>query len=173
MRQDVRMKTSPLRALVVVALSVLALAGCTLAPTPSPSPTAAPEPMSIEQAGQYYLDTVCPSNAVAGALSEAYAADDLGAFTTAAATARDAYKASATRFASTDVTWPDPVTVADILVLRDASIALATAYEELTKIVALDEANSVSFPDGAKAGEASQRIRTALDLSSDPEVSCG
>jgi hypothetical protein len=128
--------------------------------------------MSVEEAGQYYLDTVCPSNAVSGALSTAYAEGDLAAFTAAAATARDTYKSSAARFGDESVVWPEAV-AADIVTLRDTSIVIAASYESLSAITTLDDANTVTFPDSTEAAEASQRIRDALDLSSDPEVSCG
>lgn len=161
------MKTSPIRAIVTVAIAVLALTGCT-----APAPTeVAPQPMSIEQAGEYYLDTVCPANEVGQALGAAYQAQDLAAFTAAAEVARDAYKESGLRFSDETVVWPDAV-AADILILRDASIALATSYQSLSEVKTLEEADAVVFPTSADSAEASTRIRDALGLSSDPEVSC-
>ena len=162
------MKTSPLRALVTVAIAVLALTACTTAPT---EPVVETEAISIEEAGAYYLDTVCPANEVGEALGTAYQAQDLAAFTAAAEVARDAYKESGLRFSDETVVWPDSV-AADILILRDASIALATSYQTLSEVKTLEEADAVVFPNSADSAEASSRIRDALGLSSDPAVSC-
>ena len=161
------MKTSPLRALVAVTIAVLALTACS-SPT---APVDETEPMSIEQAGEYYLDTVCPANEVGQALGTAYQAEDLAAFTAAAEVARDAYKESGLRFSDETVVWPDAV-AADILILRDASVALATSYQSLSEVKTLEEADAVVFPTSDDSAAASSRIRDALGLSSDPEVSC-
>ena len=150
--------------------TTLALSACTGGTAPTPTPTAAAA-MSVEEAGQYYLDTVCPTNGVGEALGAAYQAGDLAAFTAAAGVARDAYKEAAARFGDADVVWPDSV-AGNIAVVRDATIALATSYESLSQVASLEDADAVAFPDSADASAASQVIRTALDLSSDPAVSC-
>ena len=156
------------RAVAVFTLLALALTGCTAPPAPEPTVIA----MSVEEAGQYYLDTVCPANAVGEALAAAYTAQDLDAFRGAAADARDTYKESATRFGAEDVVWPADVE-ADVIVLRDASIAIAASYETLSTIESLDAAAEVQFPSSDDSAAASARIRDALGLSSDAAVSCG
>ena len=150
--------------------TTLALSACTGGAAPTPTPTAAAA-MSVAEAGQYYLDTVCPTNSVGEALGTAYQAGDLEAFTAAAAAARDAYKEAGVRFGDADVVWPDSV-AGNIVVLRDASIALAASYESLSQVTSLEEANAIAFPDSADASAASQAIRADLELSSDPAVSC-
>ncbi|CAN5586171.1 hypothetical protein BH10ACT7_BH10ACT7_15200 [soil metagenome] len=161
------MKTSPLRAIITVTIAVLALTACSTLT----APVVENEAMTVEEAGAYYLETVCPANEVGEALGAAYTAQDLPAFTAAAEVARDAYKESGLRFADETVVWPEAV-AADILILRDASIALATSYQTLSEVTTLQEADAVVFPTSADSAEASSRIRDALGLSSDPAVSC-
>lgn len=156
------------RAVAALAFVALTLGGCSAAPAPQPSASE----MSIEEAGEFYLDTVCPTNAVGRDLAQAYSAQDVEAFTAAAAVARDAYKESAARFGSEEVVWPAEIEP-DIIILRDASIAIAASYETLSQVTSLDEADQVQFPSSDDSAGAAGRIRDVLGLTSDAAESCG
>jgi hypothetical protein len=92
-------------------LFVLLLSGCTSpanggsatetapvsqASTPSPTPT--PEAMSVEDAANYYLDTVCPANAASETWNTATASGEFAAYKASAQPLVDAYSAAAARF---------------------------------------------------------------------------
>lgn len=173
--------------IAISAVILIALSGCSSdsasAPTspaatvaamdPSSEPTPAPTPtmMSIEQAGDYYLGTVCASNKVGDANNKAF---DSQSYKKIKKTARQAITASrdaAKRLDDETVIWPANV-AKDILVIQDAYFEEIAYYETLSHVSNLEEANSVPYNVAKKTSKSAQRIRLRLELPSDTNKGC-
>ena len=168
----------------VAALSVLRLAGCTSpadsgsasetipasqAATPSPTPT--PEAMSVEDAANYYLDTVCPANAASEAWNTATASGEFAAYKASAQPLVDAYSAAAARFDDPTVLWPAQVEAADITALSSSYYADISVLQGIANAATETEAN-FAFANRDAAAAASQKIRARLGITSDTSSSC-
>lgn len=160
-------------ALALAAGALLTVTGCALL---------GPQEMSIEDAGERYLNIVCTSNAAgarADAIIEAAIAEldaggnpDPAPFFAAAAEARDLSQRSAALLGSEDVVWPE-VVADDIKLVQRLLIGDVTYWEAQSKAGTLDAAWEMDFPaeDPAIASSA-QVVRSGLNLGADLEASC-
>lgn len=170
----------------VLALSALALAGCsggaqtssapsetaTATPTATPSPT--PTVMTKAEAGKFYLATVCPGNVLTDKAVKVVQAEpfNLKAAKTATAAVRDSYRKTIETLSDEKVLWPATVK-ADIAALADNMYAELSGAENVTNqttdqnfISSWNEWSSMDAPPTA------QKIRVKLGLSSDTDASC-
>lgn len=158
--------------LLIVAL----LGGCTSA-QPDAAPTATPTPtptlMSTEEAGAYYLATICPANVAGNAFNTVWVNLDspYEAIIPVAAASMDANRNAAEALDDTTVIWPENV-VEDVAVVRDALLADTSTLSAIANAATLEEMNGISFTDTSDSAAASQRIRLRLDLSADTNVGC-
>ena len=172
---------------VAAAAAALMLAGCSAPGTPTGeaaggqphTPTATPTPtptvhvMSVDEAGKYYLATVCPANKAQAANNAAFTAQDLASIKSTAATARDAYRTEAAAFTKAEALWPPVVSAADMKLITDSDFAIIATYGAIATAGSLDSANAISngFVDNG-AGAAAQRIRLVLKLPADTSAGC-
>jgi hypothetical protein len=166
---------------IVVTVLALALSGCS-APVPvadkatqtataTPTPTPKPVLMTVEEAGPYYLSTVCPANIAASANNAAYVAQDLATIQSTGAAARDAYQSQIKQFTDPMKVWPANV-AADIKTLVDSDFQTISLLDSVAHAASLDVANTILFPDEPNVRAAAQRIRLTLGLSADTSVGC-
>lgn len=173
----------------IAAVTILLLAGCTATSsegqatsakpvasstaTPTPTPTA----MSTSEAADYYLDTVCPANAGQDAYNKALAAynaattKDYSLITNAADKNAALDLTAAKRFDDAKVLWPDGIK-ADVDSIRDSYFSDVSSFQALAATKTLADGNAVVFDSGTADAGAAQRIRSRLDISSDPISSC-
>jgi hypothetical protein len=158
--------------------------------TPSPGPESesvpGPRPMSLEEAGAYYLQHICPANEGADRYNDVLFAavdtlnaggtPDLAPLTKVAAESRDTNRDVADAFSDEEVLWPS-VVQEDIQTLVDfqyeemaflSNMAQARDVEQYFLIVDAYEQMTVES-DGPAAA---QKIRAKLDLSADAVKSC-
>lgn len=157
-----RLRSSARRTAISGAIALLltaSLAGCSLFP------------MSKEDAGAQYLSIVCPSNVAADALNAAYDTKDLGTVQGAARAMAEAEQESAKRLSDDSTAWPGEVSREDLDTLADSYLSDLAILNTIFQADSLDEAR-VFWPNDPEVGEASQRVRLALGLSSDTSVSC-
>ncbi|WP_394553368.1 hypothetical protein ACDF64_03185 [Agromyces sp. MMS24-JH15] len=137
--------------------------------------------LTIEEAGDRYLDIVCPSNAAVNALTAAFTATE-GSFLNGEAADLAPVKAAAqVRMESTSVEidliedesviWPEEVT-AHLTTLRDYSVAELATISSIVNAADYEEAYYAAWPDGTNVAPAAQEIRRALELSPDTAASC-
>ena len=127
--------------------------------------------MSQEDAAQRYLAIVCPSNARADALNEAWYSEDLAHIHEVARAAADAYRASARQLQDDSTNWPAEVSADDLETLANSYLGDLAITNNITSATTLADAR-VLWPNDPAVGEASQRVRLALDLSSDTSIGC-
>lgn len=170
--------------LAVATLSVLLLAGCTspadsgsatervpVSQSSTPSPTPSPEAMSVEDAANYYLDTVCPANAASETWNTATASGEFTAYKAGAQPLADAYSVAAGRFDDPTVSWPAEIDSADIKALSNSYYADISILQGIANANSEAEAN-FNFANRDAAAASSQKIRARLGLDSDTTVSC-
>ena len=172
-------------ALVAVLTASVLLAGCSTPASPAepsgstsrpstPSPT--PSVMSTPEAATYYLDTVCPSNALVNAANAAVNSFDAGtgdiaSVNATSAAARDSSQAAALRLDDASVKWPENV-APDIPVIRDAYFSQAASYGQWAQATDANALNATAWADQTAASQASQRVRARLSLPADTVASC-
>jgi hypothetical protein len=134
--------------------------------------------MTTAQAGEYYLDVICPNNAAATLYGDTYDAliaaggGDSAPTIAAAAAMRDSTQVTAERLIDPTVIWPETVAEDVVIVSKSLSTALreytaaaaATSYEELIDVPATIETEAVAA--------AAPRIRATLGLPADYDASC-
>lgn len=170
--------------LAVATLSVLLVGGCTspasnesttktahASEAETPSPTPAPEPMSVDDAANYYLDTVCPANTASETWNTATASGEFAAFKAGAQPLADAYSAAAARFDDPTVLWPTQIEAADIAALSNSYYADISVLQGIANANSEAEAN-FTFANRDAAAAASQKVRARLGLASDTTTSC-
>lgn len=174
--------------LAVATLSILLLAGCTApadsgsttetvpasqagTPSPTSTPTPTPEAMSVEDAANYYLDTVCPANAASETWNTATASGEFPAYKASAQPLVDAYSAAAARFDDPTVLWPAQIEPADITALSNSYYADISILQGIANANTEAEAN-FTFASRDAAAAASQKIRARLGLAADTTSSC-
>lgn len=150
-------------------------------PVASSAP-ADPAPMTVEEAGAYYLKTVCPTNTISGAFYDVIneqgdrynegLAVEMEPVKKAAAKLRDSYRDQADAFSDEEVLWPTAVE-ADIKEIADATYDDVAVFAQLSQAEDLPGAGSVlqKYADETDRSVA-QRIRAKLDLSADTQESC-
>lgn len=137
-----------------IALAALSLTGCSLSVSTTPSRAAV---------GAYYLSVVCPTHRDEQKMDAAAKAQDLAAFTAAAAQSRDDLRIQLTGLTSPTTPWPS--SIADkIGTLERSDTELISAFDELAHATTAAEINAVHLPDTTEALKASSQIRTELNL---------
>lgn len=127
--------------------------------------------MSEEDAGKQYMAIVCPSNATVDGYNAAPETGDLSQIQSAAKTMAEAYRESAKALSSTDTHWPDAVAAADLQTLANSYLTDLAVINTITSATTVNEAHPI-WPNDPAVGEASQRVRLALDLPSDTSLGC-
>lgn len=172
---------------VLMALAVLALAGCgagappnsapaslvatSFSPSVTPSPT--PSAMSVAEAAKYYLAAVCPTNILGKKASDTVQAEpfDLQAAKADVAALRDGYRKTIETLSDGKVMWPETVK-ADVATLVDDTYKNLSGAENVanqtTEANFLAAWNNWETPPNATA----QKIRVKLALPSDTSSSC-
>lgn len=174
-------------AVVAVVTTSVLLAGCSAPAAPgepsgsasqpsTPSATPLPTVMSTPEAATYYLDTVCPSNALVSAANAAVnsfdaGAGDIASVNATSAAARDASQAAALRLDDASVKWPENV-APDIPVIRDAYFSQAASYGQWAQAADANALSATAWADQTAASQASQRVRARLSLPADTVASC-
>lgn len=168
--------STPLRRAAAAALAagaLLTVGGCALF---------GPQQMSIEDAGERYLNIVCTSNAAgdraydlldAGlAELDAGGSPDVSAFNAAAAEARDVVQRSASLLGSDDVLWPTAV-AEDIAKVQRSLLIEVSDWEGVRSSASIEEAGDfILSPEPVELEGAAQAVRAGLNISADTEASC-
>jgi uncharacterized protein YceK len=139
---------------IAVVLAIALLAGC--APT---------QTMTNEQAGEYYLDTVCPTNALANAFNEAWngrdaAFDDI---VSAAGANADGNRVAIARLTDTSVQWPDSV-ASDIPPIRHGYATETKTLDEIAKAASIASMSGIEFTPDPQSTDAIAHLRDTLNL---------
>jgi hypothetical protein len=121
--------------------------------------------MSNEQAGEYYLDTVCPTNVLANAFNEVWtdrdaAFDDIVA---AAAANADGNRVAIARLADKTVLWPESV-ASDIPPILDGYVSETETLDEIEKAASLDAMGGLEFAPHPDSTDAIGHLRDTLNL---------
>ncbi|ANF30710.1 hypothetical protein A0130_02585 [Leifsonia xyli] len=134
-------------------------------PTPTPTPT--PTVMTTAEAAALYKASACAVNTTGQAFNTIWQGNsgDIDGLRAAAAAARDASSATATKL--DQATWPGEVKD-DIAVVRDADFAAASTLSQIATATSWEAAIANQFPIQDAASAASQRIRSRLGLPADP-----
>jgi hypothetical protein len=136
--------------------------------TPTPTPTA----MSVDEAGKYFLATMCPVNAASAKLNSALGGTDLEAVHSSAKEMIPAAQETARRLDDGSTLWPSAVDKKDVTALRDYYLGALSGLNSIAIAPDVTSAQAVSFPGDTAAGPASQRIRLRLNLSADTSQGC-
>lgn len=133
--------------------------------------------MSIAEAADYYLATVCPSNATRNAYNAATAAydaaeePDFATLPPVAAAARDAARTAADRFDDEAVLWPSKL-VDDIGIIRDSYFSDVSGFSQLADSSSIEAWVAVTWPANDEASASAQRVRSRLNLPVDTDAGC-
>lgn len=146
-------------AAALAAVTTLTLSACSMLP------------MSKEEAGDRYLEIMCPANFASEILDNAVQAQDLAAINAAAEMRIEAVRLAATQLTASDARWPSEVSPDDTEAISDYFMASISTLESLKSATTLPE-TLVIYPDGTEFQAAAQTIRLELGLSSDVVASC-
>ncbi|NKX56962.1 hypothetical protein, partial [Arthrobacter mobilis] len=129
----------------------------------------------------YYLKTVCPTNRLSDAFSDAYQVQvdrynsglqpKMAPLKKAAAKLRDSYRHQADAFSDEDVLWPSAVEK-DIKKFVDQTFDDVTVYVQVSQSDSLEGMNSIFNEAKFSSSKTAQKVRAKLDLSADTEKSC-
>ncbi len=144
---------------IATLLLAATLAGCSLSP------------ISKEDAGERYLGIVCPSNIASDTLNASYDSQDLAVVQDAARAMAEASQDSARQLADDSIAWPGEVSREDLDTLANSYLRDLAVLDTILQADSIDRARAF-WPNDPAVGEASQRVRLALGLSSDTSVSC-
>jgi hypothetical protein len=180
------------RFIPVILLSALALAGCTQSgdttrsPAPdkaavetsTPTPTPTPELMTNEEAGEYFLNAVCPPNALLPPLTEAenklYAANggDLTELKAIATDLRDRMQEAALELTDPMVIWPNAAADSAALI-ADNYYTEISGYNAMIGAETFEDLTQIVWPEQPAGGDAAgPKIRSVLGVDVDPVASC-
>lgn len=172
-----------------MAFAALAVSGCSagtqassasgasaeVSATPTSTPTPTPTAMSNEEAGQYYLAAICPSNLQSAKTTTVVQVKplDLPAAKAEAAALRDAYRVAIQKLSDEKVLWPE-VVKSDVATLAESlygDLSGAGNVANQTTVANFIEAWNgwESSPAGAATA---QKIRLKLGISADTSSSC-
>jgi hypothetical protein len=121
--------------------------------------------MTSEQAGEYYLDTVCPTNVLANAFNDLWtdrdaAFDDIVA---AAATNADGNRVAIARLENKSVVWPESV-ASDIPPILAGYVSETETLGEIEAAPTLDAMSEIEFVPDADSTDAIAHLRDTLNL---------
>lgn len=149
------MKTS-ISVLATIAL-VLGLAGCS-------------QPMTVEQAGETYLRTVCPINSAVDAMVRDIEEADFDSFIEDAGRVRDLSQNAAKVFSDESIVWPNDLQPI-IDRMKNAQLEDAAVFNGISDLDSFDQFLAVDMTKSS-SGKIGQEIRLKLDLSADTKESC-
>lgn len=183
------MKLSAITVTASAVTVLLVLAGCSsLSPESSAEGPAAPaiDPgpveLTVEEAGERYLNIVCPNNFGLDAIEAAFkageeeyrngGAPDPAAVIAAAATLAELNRAAVEHFDDEYFIWPSKVT-AQIPHMRANYMGELTTNQAVATSATYEDAYNVPLPAGTpEIDTAGQEIRYQLGLPSDTVTSC-
>jgi hypothetical protein len=132
--------------------------------------------MTVEEAGDYYLDAVCPVNA----LIDPYDAEeeavwnrgggDLTQLKALATEIKDTMQASAAMLSNPEVLWPSGL-AEDASLIADNYYGGMSYYNQVLAAEDFSDLQAAIYPEDASAS-AGPKIRSVLGLSTDPIASC-
>ena len=172
--------------LPVLTLALVTLSGCAAAadlPEPSPTPTIDPGPveLSIDAAGERYLQIICPNNAAGEALNQAFlagedefmngGAPDPAAVKAAGVAALDVGRATAEFLDDEYYIWPEDV-AEHIATIRTITITDLSYLSEVANATTFEQAYYATYVNDGSGATASQTIRFELGLDPDTTASC-
>ncbi len=139
---------------IALVLMVALLTGC--APT---------QLMTNEEAGEYYLDTVCPTNVLANEFNEVWTdpAAEYDDIVAAAASNADGNRVATARLADKSVLWPDSV-AGDIPPILDGYVSETETLDEIEKAATLDAMSGIEFAPHPDSTDAIAHLRDTLNL---------
>lgn len=132
--------------------------------------------MTVEEAGEYYLNAVCPVNNLIPEFDaeqgRVWNSGDLTTLKTIAANYRDTMQVSAAALSDTTVLWPQGL-AASASAIADNYYAQMGAAQEMTTVENQTELQAIVWPTATpEADAAGPKIRSVLGLSTDPQESC-
>jgi hypothetical protein len=178
------------RSISVVLLAALLLTGCSqnapaqnqptaeeaVAESSTPTATPTPEMMTVEAAGENYLDAVCAVNVlIPGYQAEedrVWNAGDLTTLKGLAGEMRDTLQTSAGALSDTEVLWPSDL-AESAAAIGDQFYAQLGYFQQVTTVDYQSALQAIIFPESTpEADAAGPKIRSVLGLSTDPQASC-
>lgn len=175
-----------MKLLPVVLLATLTLGGCALLPTPTPTPTPTIDPgpviLSKADAGERFLEIVCPVNAASQTVTDAGLArvPEFNKGETPDSTDINAAATEAVRMDGLAVEaiedeyykWPGDVG-ANLGYIRDVLSGEMTALGDAIKAPVFEKVYFSEKPTlSSEQANAGKEIRSQLDLDSDTDKSC-
>lgn len=140
--------------------------------------TATPRVLTVDEAGERFLDIVCPSNNAGDAVWAEFEAlwkagsGDLQNIQELAESAKDVSQSAATAIDDPKYVWPE-VVQEDMDHMAESFIVDVSAYDELATTSSYKEAMDWVLPPLTPEQEAAApNVRTALGLSDDTFASC-
>lgn len=146
-------------ALAAALLATTSMTGCSMFP------------MSKADAGEQYLSILCPTNVALDVFNAAVDSQDLEAIKAAAQELATAQRAAAKQLTDDSTSWPAEVAEADRRTMADHYFANISWLNSVTSATTVADI-PMQLPGDDGFGEASQRIRAGLDLSTDTSVGC-
>ncbi|MDN4611480.1 hypothetical protein [Arthrobacter burdickii] len=160
-----------MRRIALTIITAVALTGCSGAS------------LTVPEAGEFYLDGVCPVNFanddLALEVNRAYILDEpmnMKAVNEKAATARDAYRSVIEKFSADTAAWPEVVD-ADVDVVVDnwyTDVSITNQMAEISDQASFETLWSVWTDPASQVNTSGtpQKIRAKLGLSPDLSTSC-
>jgi len=142
-----------------------ATSSATRTPTPTPTPTV----LTDAEAAQAYVAAICPSNKTVDAYNAALHGTDLNALHQAAQAALTADSAAAKTLDTT--LWPTDVK-SDVDAVRDGLFSEVSIEAQVIHMTDMSQVSTIQWPDTTAASQASVRLRSRLNLSTDAMEGC-
>jgi hypothetical protein len=134
--------------------------------------------MTVEEAGEYYLDAVCPPNALLVPLTTAedklYEANggDLAELKGIATELRDRMQEAALELSDPMVIWPEQAADSAALI-ADNYYSEISGYNTMLAAQSFEDLTEIVWPAQPAGGDAAgPKIRSVLGISVDPVESC-
>jgi hypothetical protein len=160
-----------------VSILAVALTGCSAGgiSTPSPTPTPTPTIMTVVEAGEMYLQAVCPGNNA----TDKFFADinvetpDIAILKADAVSLVDAFTRGTEILDEETILWPEDI-ADSITTIADADYASIGWAQSMVNAETLDDFIGFTYtqPGTPESATAAQKIRARLDLTSDTKASC-
>jgi hypothetical protein len=125
--------------------------------------------MNIAEAAKAYMAAVCPANALVTPFNDALQGNDIEALH-AIAQQSIPVESAAAKALDTGL-WPESVR-ADIATVRDAYFSEVSTSNQIMQASSMSEVAQIAWPDKSTASTASARLRSRLNLGSDPTANC-
>ena len=145
--------TKPARCVTAVAITVLALSGCSFSVTRTYDPAI----------GKQFLAAVCPVYPDLAKLTAAQRSQDITAFTTVAGNVRDDFATQISALEHPAVAWPGPI-AGQVHVLVNADSDAIHMFGAFAAATTNAQLRAIPAPDTSAAQNASDEIRAELGL---------